>query len=294
MPRFGPLPQSRDQPLGRSGQPPAIAPKKGSSPATTRSGSGASGESFDRSARRRRSARTPGAARRGAVIAYRAAQHREPRLEGIKDRPLGDRPRHLQLDLAANPARFFRWAGSTTRITAARGLPPMARPAGPDDRRPRVAPSASRRPARVVAAHDVPVLLHEQRLESRRVHRNAVHAAPDLGVPVRYLVRVKPPVDRLPGFAAAVGAERAAHEVSRTAPGQSIEFSRCPLLRVDASANSANLASNAPVHPGTRVWSSTAKPPDRTSRHLRATRAPESDTTAIGPFGQDRQAGDQS
>ena len=38
--------------------------------------------------------------------------------------------------------------------------------------------------AGVVAAHDVPVLLHEQHVRARRVHRDAVDAVADLGVRV--------------------------------------------------------------------------------------------------------------
>jgi hypothetical protein len=39
----------------------------------------------------------------------------------------------------------------------------------------------SPRIAGVVAAHDVPVLLHEQHVRTRAVHRDAVHAVTDLG-----------------------------------------------------------------------------------------------------------------
>ena len=39
--------------------------------------------------------------------------------------------------------------------------------------------------ARVVAAHDVPVFLHEQRVRPRRMHRDAMHAVTDLRVRIR-------------------------------------------------------------------------------------------------------------
>ena len=38
--------------------------------------------------------------------------------------------------------------------------------------------------ASVVAAHDVPVLLHEQHARTRPVHGEAVHTVADLGMPV--------------------------------------------------------------------------------------------------------------
>ena len=180
MPRFGSLRQSRDQPFGRSGQPPAS--RLGRAPrrplpgrAAARPASRSTGP-----ARRRRSARTPGAARRGAVTAYRAAQHRYrasrasrtarwvtgpatsswtslPIRRGSSDGPGARRGSRQHVD-------FHRRHGRQVRTIGAHASPP----------------SVSRRPARVVAAHDVPVLLHEQRLEPRRVRRNAVHAMPDL------------------------------------------------------------------------------------------------------------------
>ena len=63
--------------------------------------------------------------------------------------------------------------------------------------------------AGVVAAHYVPVLLHEQHAGPLRVHGNVMHAMPDLGGRVRNVLRVQPLVDRLPGDPAVVGAERA-------------------------------------------------------------------------------------
>src|SRR5262249_17864331 len=63
--------------------------------------------------------------------------------------------------------------------------------------------------AGVVAAHDVPVLLHEQDVGARPVHGDAVNAVADLGVRVGDVVRTQPPVDRLPGLATIVRPERA-------------------------------------------------------------------------------------
>ena len=63
--------------------------------------------------------------------------------------------------------------------------------------------------AAVVAAHDVPVLLHEQHRGARRVHRDAVDAVADLGVRIGDVLGLQPAVDRPPGLAAVVGAKRA-------------------------------------------------------------------------------------
>src|SRR2546428_621431 len=63
--------------------------------------------------------------------------------------------------------------------------------------------------AGVVAAHDVPVLLHEQHARTRAVHRDAVNAVADLGSRVGYLLRPEAPVDRSPRLAGVVGPERA-------------------------------------------------------------------------------------
>src|SRR5262249_50693825 len=65
------------------------------------------------------------------------------------------------------------------------------------------------RVAGVVAPHDVPVLLHEERVRARRAHRDAVHAVADLTFLVRELGRAQPLIDRAPGLAAVVGAKRA-------------------------------------------------------------------------------------
>src|SRR5215217_5298857 len=63
--------------------------------------------------------------------------------------------------------------------------------------------------ARVVRAHDVPVLLHEERVGPGRVHRDAVDAVADLLVLVRELAGAEALVDRLPRLTAVIGAEGA-------------------------------------------------------------------------------------
>ena len=47
------------------------------------------------------------------------------------------------------------------------------------------------RVAAVVGPHDVPVLLHEQRVRLRRVHRDAMHAVPDFGRRIGHVLRVQ-------------------------------------------------------------------------------------------------------
>ena len=63
--------------------------------------------------------------------------------------------------------------------------------------------------AGVVAAHDVPVLLHEQHVRPRRVHGQAMHAMADLGVRIGDAFGFQATVHGLPGGAAVFGAERA-------------------------------------------------------------------------------------
>ena len=43
--------------------------------------------------------------------------------------------------------------------------------------------------ARIIAAHDIPVLLHEQRARTLRVHGDMVHAVSHFGVGVRDILR---------------------------------------------------------------------------------------------------------
>src|SRR6476469_4975914 len=79
------------------------------------------------------------------------------------------------------------------------------------------------RTARVVAAHYVPMLLHEQRVRARRMHRDPMHAVTDLRVRVRDVLRVQSAIDRLPCFASIVGAERAG---SRDCDGNPLGIAR--------------------------------------------------------------------
>src|SRR5439155_24952073 len=65
------------------------------------------------------------------------------------------------------------------------------------------------RVAAVVTPHDVPVLLHEEHVGPRRVHRDAVDAVPNLALLVRELARPQAAVDRAPRLAAVVRAENA-------------------------------------------------------------------------------------
>ena len=52
--------------------------------------------------------------------------------------------------------------------------------------------------AGVVAAHDIPVLLHEQYVRARRVHGNVVYTVADLCFRFRQEVRLQAAIDRLP------------------------------------------------------------------------------------------------
>ena len=63
--------------------------------------------------------------------------------------------------------------------------------------------------AGVVAAHDVPMFLHEQDVRARRVHGDVVNAVADFGIRVGNVRGVQALVDRPPGRAAIVGPERA-------------------------------------------------------------------------------------
>ena len=64
------------------------------------------------------------------------------------------------------------------------------------------------RVTRIVAAHHVPVLLHEQHVRARRVHRDMVHAVPDLRGGVGDVRGAESLVDRSPRLATIIGAER--------------------------------------------------------------------------------------
>src|ERR1019366_8168932 len=63
--------------------------------------------------------------------------------------------------------------------------------------------------ARVVRAHHVPVLLHEEHVRPFGMHGDVMHAVSDLGILVWDILRPQPAVDRLPSRASVVGAEGA-------------------------------------------------------------------------------------
>ncbi len=63
--------------------------------------------------------------------------------------------------------------------------------------------------AGVIAAHDIPMFLHEQRSRTRPVHRNPVHAVADFGRRFRHNLGVQPFVDRPPRRARVVSPEHA-------------------------------------------------------------------------------------
>src|SRR5579859_3158379 len=60
----------------------------------------------------------------------------------------------------------------------------------------------------IVAAHDVPVFLHEEQSGLPRIHSDVVHAMPNFSQGIGNVLRVKSLVDRLPRFSAVVGAKR--------------------------------------------------------------------------------------
>ena len=62
---------------------------------------------------------------------------------------------------------------------------------------------------RIVATHDVPMFLHEQRVRARRVQCDAMHAMTDFCIWVRNVLRMQPAINWFPRFAAVVRAKRA-------------------------------------------------------------------------------------
>src|SRR6478672_13687795 len=79
------------------------------------------------------------------------------------------------------------------------------------------------RTARVIAAHYIPMLLHEQRVWARRMHRDPMHTVTDLRVGIRDVLRVQPAIDWHPCLSAIVGAKRAG---SRDCDGNSLGIIR--------------------------------------------------------------------
>ena len=93
--------------------------------------------------------------------------------------------------------------------------------------------------AGVVAAHDVPMLLHEQHVRARGVHGDAVDAVADLRVRVgQFVVGLQAAVDRPPGLAGVVGAE---HARGRDGDEDALGVARVEQDRVQAHAAGAGL-----------------------------------------------------
>src|SRR6185312_6334360 len=63
--------------------------------------------------------------------------------------------------------------------------------------------------ATVVRAHDVPMLLHEERVGTLRMHSDVMDTVSDLGVLIGDVLRAQTFVDGLPGRASVIGAEGA-------------------------------------------------------------------------------------
>src|SRR5690606_9578649 len=61
----------------------------------------------------------------------------------------------------------------------------------------------------IIAAHDVPVLLHEQDVRSTLVHGNAMHTMTDFSGRIGYVFRMEALIDSTPRLATIVCAERA-------------------------------------------------------------------------------------
>ena len=126
--------------------------------------------------------------------------------------------------------------------------------------------------AGVVAAHHVPVLLHEQHARARAVHRDAVNAVADLGIRVGNVLGLQAAVDRLPRLAGVVGAERARGRDGDEDPPR---VARIQKDRVQAHPAGARLPAWArcrgravrrvPARSGRRRWSGTRRrlPPRR-------------------------------
>src|SRR5260370_20165379 len=102
-----------------------------------------------------------------------------------------------------------------------------------------VAADLTPRLAGVVGTQDVPVLLHEQNVRARRVHRNAMNAVSDFRVRVGQLVwGFQPAIHRLPCFGAVIGAEGACR---RDGDKDSLGTFGMDYDRVQAHAPSAGL-----------------------------------------------------
>src|SRR5207244_12841744 len=72
-----------------------------------------------------------------------------------------------------------------------------------------IAADLAPRITRVIAAHDVPVFLHKQRVRALRVHRDVMDAMADLCFRIGNVLRMQALIDWLPALAAIVSSEGA-------------------------------------------------------------------------------------
>src|SRR6266446_751697 len=90
----------------------------------------------------------------------------------------------------------------------------------------------------VVAAHHVPVFLHEQCVGMRRMQCNAMHAMAYFRIRVRNVLRMQPVINWFPVFSAIIGAKRPG---SRDRDGNSLRIVRMEKNRVQTHTARARL-----------------------------------------------------
>src|SRR5215469_94948 len=101
----------------------------------------------------------------------------------------------------------------------------------------------------VVAAHHVPMLLHEQHAGSLRIHGDMMDTMPDLGRRIGNVLRMQPLVDGLPGHSAVVAAKRTGGRYGNVQP---LGIARIKEDGVQAHATCARLPLRSrPVSPET-------------------------------------------
>src|SRR6266566_4409968 len=59
--------------------------------------------------------------------------------------------------------------------------------------------------AGVIAAHDVPMFLHEERVRTLWMHRDMMHTMTDLGLRIGNVLRMQTLIDGLPRLSAVIG-----------------------------------------------------------------------------------------
>src|SRR5262249_23051884 len=62
--------------------------------------------------------------------------------------------------------------------------------------------------AAIIAPHHVPMLLHEQHIRPRWMHRHMMHAVPHLSIRIRDVLRAQPFIDRPPRRSTIVSPKR--------------------------------------------------------------------------------------